>query len=84
MDELLAAIRRLPLAKRLELIERAGHEAAADSPTPPSVTAGPTLLGSMGDEPELIDHVCATQWRRRKLKTAQVLRQRPPFIEFSG
>jgi hypothetical protein len=38
MDELLAAIRRLPLDKRLELIERAGHEAAADTPQPPVVT----------------------------------------------
>jgi len=33
MDELLAAIRQLPLDKRLELIERAGHEAAADCST---------------------------------------------------
>lgn len=66
MDELLAAIRRLPLAKRLELIERAGHEAAVDSPTPPPVTDGPSLVGLMGDEPELIDHVCATAYEARQ------------------
>lgn len=65
MDELLAAIRRLPLAKRLELIERAGHEAAADSPQPPPVTGGPPLLGLMGDEPELIDRVCASAYEAR-------------------
>ena len=48
MDELLAAIRQLPLDKRLELIERAGHEAAADTPQPPAVARGPSLLGVMG------------------------------------
>jgi hypothetical protein len=32
-DELLAAIRRLPLDERLHLIERAAHEAAEDTPT---------------------------------------------------
>ena len=66
MDELLAAIRRLPLDKRLELIERAGHEAAADTPQPPSVAQGPSLLGLMGDEPDLTDRVCASAYEARK------------------
>ena len=66
MDELLAAIRRLPLDKRLELIERAGHEAAADTPRPPAVTRGPSLLGLMGDEPDLVDRVCASAYETRQ------------------
>ena len=37
LEELLAAIRRLPLAERLRLIERASMEAAEDTPQPASV-----------------------------------------------
>ena len=66
MDELLAAIRQLPLDKRLELIERAGHEAAADTPQPPVVSQGPALLGLMGDEPDLVDRVCAAAYEARQ------------------
>lgn len=66
MDELLAAIRRLPLDERLELIERAGHEAAADTPQPPVATRGPALLGLMGDEPDLVDRVCASAYEVRQ------------------
>ena len=37
LEELLAAIRRLPLAERLRLIERASIEAAEDTPEPAGV-----------------------------------------------
>ncbi len=37
LEELLAAIRRLPLAERLRLIERASIEAAEDTPQPAGV-----------------------------------------------
>jgi hypothetical protein len=65
MDELLAAIRRLPLDQRLALIERAGREASADTPQPPAVARGPSLLGLMGDELELVDRVCAIVYESR-------------------
>lgn len=69
IDDLLATIRRLPLAKRLRLIERAAHEAAEDTPSPPpaspgSVT-GPSLLGLMADEPDLVDEVCRVVYLAR-------------------
>jgi hypothetical protein len=66
MDELLAAIRQLPLDKRLELIERAGHEAAADTPQPPVATRVPALLGLLGDDPDLVDRVCASAYEARQ------------------
>jgi hypothetical protein len=66
MEELLAAIRRLPLDKRLELIERAGHEAEADTPRPAVVMRGPALLGLMGDEPDLVDRICAAAYEARQ------------------
>jgi hypothetical protein len=37
IDEILATIRRLPLAERLRLIEQARREAADDTPEPPAV-----------------------------------------------
>jgi hypothetical protein len=37
LDEILATIRRLPLAERLSLIERATLEVAEDTPKPPAV-----------------------------------------------
>lgn len=40
VDEILATIRRLPLADRLKLIEQASIEAAEDTPRPPAVAEG--------------------------------------------
>jgi hypothetical protein len=45
-DDLLAAIRRLPLDERLRLIQRAAHEAEEDTPKPAPVAAsGPSTSG---------------------------------------
>jgi hypothetical protein len=40
-DDLLAAIRRLPLDERLRLIQRAAREAEEDTPKPGAVAASP-------------------------------------------
>lgn len=66
-DELLAAIRRLPLDERRRLIERAVHEAAEDTPKPPPVAASPapSLLGLMADDPELVDQMCSFVYQAR-------------------
>ena len=66
-DELLAAIRRLPLDERRRLIERAVHDADEDTPEPPPVGASPapSLLGLMADEPELVDRMCSLVYQAR-------------------
>ena len=66
-DELLAAIRRLPLDERLRLIETASSQAAEDTPKPASVSVGsaPSLLGLMADDPELVDRVCSIAYQAR-------------------
>lgn len=65
MDDILAAIRRLPLEERQRLIERAAHEAAEDTPKPASVgaSATPSLIGLMADEPDLVDQMCSIVYR---------------------
>jgi hypothetical protein len=66
MDELLAAIRRLPFDERLRLIERAAHDAAEDTPRPGAVqTAAPSMLALMADEPELVDRMCSAVYEAR-------------------
>lgn len=66
-DELLAAIRRLPLDERRRLIVRAMHDADEDTPKPPSVGASsaPSLLGLMADDPELVDQMCSLVYQAR-------------------
>ncbi len=44
LDEILATIRRLPIADRLKLIEQASIEAAEDTPRPPGVAEGERRL----------------------------------------
>jgi hypothetical protein len=67
LDDLLAAIRRLPLDERLRLIERAAHEAAEDTPKPAQVSDSrvPSLLGLMADEPDLVDQMCSFVYQAR-------------------
>lgn len=66
-DELLAAIRRLPLDERRRLIERAVHDADEDTPKPApvGVSPAPSLLGLMADEPELVDQMCSLVYQAR-------------------
>lgn len=66
-EEILAAIRRLPLEERLRLLARAEHEAAEDTPKPAPVidTQPPSLLGLMADEPGLVDDVCSLAYGSR-------------------
>jgi hypothetical protein len=68
LNELLAAIRRLPLDERLRLIERAAHEAAEDTPKPAPVgdSSAPSLLGLMADEPDLVDEMCSIVYQARR------------------
>lgn len=67
LDQLLAAIRVLPLDERLRLIARATHEAAEDTPKPAPIgeSPAPSLLGLMADEPDLIDQVCSIVYQTR-------------------
>jgi hypothetical protein len=69
IDELVAAIRRLPVEARLRLIERVAHDVAEDTPKPPAVAAeraaGPSLLGLFADEPDLVDRICALAYEDR-------------------
>jgi hypothetical protein len=64
VDELLAEIRRLPLAERTRLLERAAIDLAGDTPKPPSAS-GPSLIGLMSDAPELVDTMCALVYEAR-------------------
>jgi len=66
-DDLLAAIRRLPLDERRRLIERAAHDADEDTPKPPPVelSPAPSLLGLMADDPELVDQMCSLVYKAR-------------------
>jgi hypothetical protein len=67
VDELLAAIRRLPLDERLRLLERAARDAAEDTPKPGAAAVGPkpSLLGLMADEPDIVDRMCSTVYEAR-------------------
>jgi len=68
IDEILETIRRLPLQERLRLIERAANEVTEDTPKPADVgsTRGNSLLGLMGDEPDLVDQVSALAYEARQ------------------
>ena len=67
VDELLSAIRHLPLEERLRLIERAAQEASEDTPAPAEarqVSPRP-LLGLMADEPDVVDEMCSLAYEAR-------------------
>lgn len=65
MDDLLAAIRRLPLEDRLRLIERVARDASDDTPRPAPAAVAPSLLGLMADEPDVVDEMCALVYHAR-------------------
>lgn len=66
-NELLAAIRRLPLDERVRVIEQATRDIEEDTPRPPvAVAPGPrSLVGLFSDEPNLVDEVCALAYESR-------------------
>lgn len=61
-DDLVTAIRTLPISDRLRLVERVVRDAAADTRSSQAPTS---LLGLMEDEPELVDQVCASALEAR-------------------
>ena len=67
IDELLSAIRHLPLEDRLRLIDRARQEASEDTPAPPEAQqmSPRPLLGLMADEPDVVDEMCALAYEAR-------------------
>ncbi len=69
-EQILQAIRSLPIQERLRLVERLVHDladASAAEPAPGPAVQEPSLVGLFADEPELIDDVCrmAMEARRR-------------------
>jgi hypothetical protein len=65
-DDLLAAIRRLPLDERLRLLDQAAHEVEEDTPKPGPVSRAPSLLGLMADDPDLVDRMCSIAYEGRE------------------
>jgi hypothetical protein len=66
-NELLAAIRRLPLEERARIIAQATRDVEEDTPSPPLATADAnrSLLGLFSDEPDLADAVCSLAYESR-------------------
>lgn len=66
-NELLAAIRNLPLDERVRIIEQATREIEEDTPRPPvAAAASPrSLVGLFSDEPTLVDDVCHLAYESR-------------------
>jgi hypothetical protein len=66
-NELLAAIRRLPLEERSRIIAQATRDVEEDTPSPPVAIAdaAQTLLGLFSDEPDLADAVCSFAYESR-------------------
>jgi hypothetical protein len=75
IDELLSAIRHLPLEDRLRLIERARREATEDTPAPADArqVAPRSLLGLMADEPDVVDEMCALAYEARSKAQMRVV-----------
>lgn len=66
LDELLAAIRDLPLDERQRLIEQAAREVADDTPKPgPVGEAATSVIGLMADEPDIVDQMCSIVYQAR-------------------
>ena len=72
IDELLAAIRQLPLDERRLLISRATQDAEEDTPKPPA-TISSSLLGLMADEPEVVDEMCSVVYGARRVARMRTL-----------
>ena len=64
IDQLYEMIRILPLAERLQLVERVVHDVANVASTAQEPPSG--LLGLFADEPELIDRICADALDERR------------------
>ena len=60
IDELIAVIRGLAPAKRLELLERVAQE-LPEEPADPLA-----FIGSFADEPELVDFICEDAMQTRE------------------
>lgn len=73
IDELLAAIRQLPLNERRALIERATRDADQDTPHPPIAGHPASLLGLMADEPEVVDEMCSVVYAARRTARMRTL-----------
>jgi hypothetical protein len=67
-NELLAAIRRLPLEERARIIAQATRDVEDDTPSPPMAIAdaNQSLLGLFSDEPDLADAVCNFAYESRR------------------
>lgn len=67
-NELLAAIRRLPIEERARIIAQATRDIEDDTPSPPVVAADAnlSLLGLFSDEPDLADAVRDFAYESRK------------------
>lgn len=65
VDELLAAIRKLPLDERRTLIERARRDTEQDTPEPPPAVHAASLLALMADEPDVVDEMCSLVYAAR-------------------
>jgi hypothetical protein len=66
IEELLAAIRQLPLDERLRLVERAAHDAAENVRSLSAAgVSPPSLVGLMADEPDVVDRMCSAAYEAR-------------------
>ena len=65
IDDLLTAIRSLPLPERLRLVERVVHEAAEQSEGA-NGSGRSAILGLFADEPGLMDEVCESAMQSRE------------------
>lgn len=73
IDELLAAIRQLPIDERRALIDRATRDADQDTPRPPPAAQPASLLGLMADEPEIVNKMCSLVYDARKTARMRAL-----------
>lgn len=69
-DDLLTAIRSLPLPDRSRLVERVVHEAAEQSEGANRSQHSP-ILGLFADEPGLMDEVCESAMESRERDPAE-------------
>ncbi len=60
---ILEAIRALPRAERLRLVEKVIHELAEDGAEPAGDPRA--IIGMMADEPEVMDQVCEAAMQAR-------------------
>jgi hypothetical protein len=75
IDDLLSAIRRLPLDERLRLVELVARDTSEDTPKPAPAVEPLSPLGLMADEPEVVDQMCSLVYQART--TARMRAQLP-------